>query len=1150
MASYKQWMRQQPIRIKLMVIILLTTLVAVVLEAAGFIAYERIRKQEEMARDIGSLAMVIANRSSAALAFNDERVATEALAALALKGAVTAACIYDDKGSVFARWESGGEPHFSFPPAVLEDRTEFADEHVHVVVPIRVFDQPIGSVFVRASLVDQRALWRQFLITAGLIGIISSLIAAAVAMRVRRFISRPVERLTETVQAITTHHDYSLRAKYPGPDEVGSLVAAINRMLEVIEGRDQALMTANHSLADSEDRLRQANEALEQRVADRTAELQAVFDSASIGIVLARDSIIARCNRRMDELLGYPAGAQVGQSTRIWYADDESHQEVCAALPEALAHRDGFVREMQLCRRDGSRFWARMAVRSVDSADAGHGIVAIVEDVSAERATRDEMQRARTLAEEATRMKSEFLANMSHEIRTPMNAILGMLYLALKSELAPAVRNQIDKAQAAARSLLGIINDILDFSKIEAGKLDLEQVEFGLDTVLEQVTDAIGYQAEHKGIEFLIRYDPAIPRLLVGDPLRLGQILLNLCSNSVKFTEQGEVELALRCLDSDEASIHLQVCVRDSGIGMSAEVQEKLFEKFTQADQSTTRRFGGTGLGLAICKNLVALMNGRIWVEDSRPGRGTTICFALRLPIAHQAQARQRRLVDEAGPLLKGVRALVVDDNEVSRSIMAELLRYFHLDVATAANGPAALTLLAAAEQPFDLVMMDWRMPGMNGDEVTQRIHSDTGIVAKPKVVMVTAYGREEVIRLAEQAGVDGFLIKPVSPSTLLDTLLPVLGRGRLLEAGDAPARQAAPPPVSRRLAGARLLLVEDNEINREFATELLRGEGIVVDEAVDGQQAVDLVQRQDYDAVLMDIQMPVMDGLEAARHIRALADQPDGGRFARLPIIAMTALAMAKDVEQGRAAGMNDHVTKPIAPEQLLAVLAHWVDVPAGRLAPPVDAAVEALPDQLPAALVALRHFDATEGVRRIGGRPESYCRQLRRFREHYAGAAAELQRLLADQGARRAEEYCHALKGVTGNLGATALYERLTAIDETLKLGARPAAAEFADFAELLAEALGEIDGVLASDAEPAAVTAEPLAMAELAQLLDELEQALRYDLGAAEPLMTRLRAGVAGGGLALEVASLAALVDNFEIDAALDRLAALRSASKDET
>ena len=505
-----------------------------------------------------------------------------------------------------------------------------------------------------------------------------------------------------------------------------------------------------------------------------------------------------------------------------------------------------------------------------------------LENIVAERT--QELRLAKEEAEEATRSKSEFLANMSHEIRTPMNAILGMLYLALKSDLTPSQHNHLAKAQGAAHSLLGIINDILDFSKIEAGKLDIESIEFGLDAVLEQLTDAISYQTEHKGIEFLVHYDVSIPPILVGDPLRLGQILLNLCGNAVKFTEEGEVELGFRCLTTSETDVTLQAYVRDSGIGMAPEVQDKLFEKFTQADQSTTRRFGGTGLGLAICKNLVELMGGRIWVEDSQPGKGTTICFTVQLKISQQAQARQRELVEQAGPLLKGIRVLVVDDNEVSREILAEMLRYFHIDVGTAANGPAALSALeSSADHPYDLVLMDWRMPGMNGDEATRRIHGNARLVRQPKVVMVTAYGREDVIRLAEQAGVDGFLIKPVSPSTLLDSILSALGRGRILDADDTRHSNLNDLASSGQLAGACLLLVEDNDINREFATELLRSEGIEVDESINGQDAVEKVQRRDYDAVLMDVQMPVMDGLEAARRIRALATTP-GGETIRRP--------------------------------------------------------------------------------------------------------------------------------------------------------------------------------------------------------------------------------------------------------------------------
>jgi PAS domain S-box-containing protein len=1007
-------------------------------------------------------------------------------------------------------------------------------------------------------------------------------------------------------------------------------------------------------------------------VRERTAELHAILDSASAGIVLMKDRHIAQCNRRMDEMLGYAHGEQIGKPTRIWYPDEASWIEVGEKGYVPVWRGETDIREQRFVRKDGSSIWVHLSARAVDVDDHSKGVVTLVEDITENRrmqqeiehqvtlmqalidtipnpifykgadtrffgcnkayeqvfgtrredfvgkrvldleylpeadrkayqaedeaviesigsrsrevpmvfadgkthdtlysvtgfANRDgtpgglvglivditqlkeaerEARQARAVAEAATQAKAEFLANMSHEIRTPMNAILGMLYLALKGDLTPAVRNQVSKAQGAAHSLLGIINDILDFSKIEAGKLAIEQVEFGMDAVLEHLTDAVVYQAEQKGIEFLIRHDPTIPRRLVGDPLRLGQILLNLCGNAVKFTERGEVELAFRRIDAGTDAITIEVCVRDSGIGMTPEVQHKLFEKFTQADQSTTRRFGGTGLGLAISKNLAEMMGGRIWVEDSQPGKGTTICFTVRLPIALQAQARSRRLVEEAGPLLKGIRALVVDDNEVSRDILSELLRYFHMDVGTAPNGAAALAALeAAAASPYDLVLMDWRMPGMNGDEVTQRIHRDAAIAPKPKIVMVTAYGREEVIRLAEEAGVDGFLIKPVSPSTMLDTILPVLGRGRLL-GGDEEGRGARPAPAAAgQLAGARLLLVEDNDINREFATELLRSEGIAVDEAVNGEEAVAMVQRQDYDAVLMDVQMPVMDGLEATRRIRALAAAPeasgDSARFARLPIIAMTALAMAQDAEQSRTAGMNDHVTKPIAPEQLMAALAKWVRVPDGRNGEPaVPAAAAASPAEMPPDLLALAGVDAREGIRRIGGRADAYRKQLRRFREHYPAAIAELRRLAADEGAQRAEEYCHALKGVTGNIGANALYQCVAAIDDQLKQGLLPAAAELDAADALLQQVIRGIDGLAVSPA-PTLAAGAPLAPGALRSIAERLAHALAYDLGAAEPLLAELRAGVAGTAREAEVAAIATLADEFDIDAALAKL-----------
>ena len=959
-----------------------------------------------------------------------------------------------------------------------------------------------------------------------------------------------------------------------------------------------------------------ARKELELALRAANAQQEAILDTASSGIALIKERVLRHCNRRMHEMFGWPPGEMVGQPTAIWYPDAEANRvggEPYAAIWRGEAHR----REQELMRRDGSRFWARLTGKAIDIQDREQGTVWIIDDITAERAAVEEMRRARDLAEEASRLKSEFVANMSHEIRTPMNAILGMLYLALKAELPPAVRTQLIKAQGAAHALLGIINDILDFSKVEAGKIELEEIEFGLEGVIEHLTDAIAPQAEQKGLEFLVRYDASLPRVLVGDPLRLGQILLNLCGNAVKFTARGEVELAFRGLETSETHLLMQVCVRDTGIGMPPEVQERLFEKFSQADQSTTRRFGGTGLGLAITRSLVALMGGRIWVEASQPGLGSTLCCTLSLKIAPEAQARRRALVSAAGQLLAGLRVLVVDDNEVSREILTEMLARIHVSVGTANTGPAALEALRTAPAPYDLVLMDWRMPGMHGDEAIQRVHADPAIHPKPKVVMVTAYGREDVIRLAEQAGADGFLIKPVSPSLLLDTLVTVLGRGRLatgvqrqgpllgavpalgqaprhgamaasapvsgLAPGEIPGQTTGQIPVQApdqisgqapgqtpglvptqvfghlpgqepgpsasptpALSGARLLLVEDNDINREFATELLLSEGLAVEEAINGAEAVTKVQTGNYDAVLMDIQMPVMDGLEATRQIRALAAAPGGERFATLPIIAMTALAMAGDAEKTRAAGMNDHVTKPVNPELLMAALTRWVRRPGAGTA--TAAPSSATPPEDTDPLDDLPSLDTRAGIRRIGGKVAAYRRQLQRFRAHYPDAVDELERRLAAEGVEAAEAYCHALKGVAGNLGAQELYQQVAAIDEDLKRGQPPLAAALTALRTRLGEVMADIDRLAnretagaASEAARAAGPA-PLPPERVQELLATLDQALDMDLGAAEPLLETLKNGVRGTPLEPAIAALAAQVDVFDIDAARQSLAAL--------
>ncbi len=919
------------------------------------------------------------------------------------------------------------------------------------------------------------------------------------------------------------------------------------------------IISSSHDIhfADRDCRVMVMTDISERKQAE--AELRklwlAVEQSPNSIVITNLNAEIEYVNRRFTEVTGYSASEVLGQNPRILQSGHTSKASY-DEMWQKLTQSHSWAGELVNRRKDGREYveWAQITpVRQADGQVSHY--LAIKEDITdkklaeAELATYrhhlEELVAARTLeldqarleAEAANIAKSQFLANMSHEIRTPMNAILGMLYLALKQELPPGLHNHLSKAQGAAHSLLNIINDILDFSKIEAGKLEMEAIEFGLDSVVEQLTDAVSLQAEQKGIEFLIRYDATIPRLLIGDPFRLKQILLNLCGNAIKFTEQGEVELAFHLLSRKDNQIMLQITVRDTGMGMEQELQDRLFQKFTQADQSMTRRFGGTGLGLAITKQLIELMGGRIWIENSEPGKGSTLCCTVQVDVSQQAEHQRNELLAQATPLLAGIKILVVDDNEVSKEILAEMLRFFQMEVSVAASGSRAIQILETeTSQPFDIVLMDWRMPTMNGDETTRRIHASQAIKKQPKIIMVTAYGREDVMRLAEQAGVEGFLIKPVSPSTLLDTILNTLGRDRILDwqVNTVPVR----PLSLDHCAGARVLLVEDNDINREFAVELLQGVNIHADEAGNGEEAVAKVQQQHYDGVLMDIQMPVMDGLEATRRIRALAGQPDGERYAKLPIIAMTALAMPRDVEASREAGMNDHVTKPIDPDRLFAVLNKWLPCTASASEGRHNIGHTVVPEELQ----AMQSINASEGIRRIGGKAGAYRRQLHRFREHYSDASAELQSLLQKQGYIAAEHYCHALKGVTGNIGAHQLYNSLSMIDGLLKQQQMPDTAAFEQLDSLLRQLIMEIDGLAIAAPLPLMVGVA-MPREQMLKHIAELAQMLETDLGAAEPLLLALRAGTVGTELETDMNEIAVELDVFNIDRALSLLTALQ-------
>lgn len=930
--------------------------------------------------------------------------------------------------------------------------------------------------------------------------------------------------LLEKTQLQATELAVSEKQLLARRDELEENNGRLTEQARLLEEQTEELEAQQRSLIEQQDRLESSQDAL-MLTEERT---RLILGSVNEGIWgLDGDGKTTFINKATSVTLGYDEQVLLDAQMHslVHYARPDGTPYPKEESPIYLTTLDGVARKVDdevLWRKDGSSFPVEYETTPLFKNGELAGTVIVFRDITERKQAENVVKRAKEIAEEATKAKSDFLANMSHEIRTPMNAIIGMSHLALQTDLNAKQRNYIEKVDSSAKNLLGIINDILDFSKIEAGKMQFERTDFYLEDVMEHLADLSVIKSRDKGLELLFDVGTDVPTALAGDPMRLGQVLINLLNNAIKFTEEGEVTVEVHKVADEDEGVRLRFEIKDTGIGLTKEQCDKLFTAFSQADTTTSRKYGGTGLGLTISKRIVEMMDGEIGV-DSETGVGSSFHFTAKFGV--QSEQRKLSMSDED---MQGLRILVVDDNESAREILQNMLQYLKFDVSSVSSGAQAIEELRRVQlenRPYGLVLIDWMMPAMDGVETIRQIRADSELSAVPAFVMVTAYSQDELLEQAVDLNISGVLVKPVSPSTLLDSILTALGK-EVIQRTRKHEKQANYLEAERVMKGAHLLLVEDNAVNQELALEILQDAGLLVDVANNGAEAVEKVMNTEYDGVLMDCQMPVMDGFEATRKIR------QDGRFADLPILAMTANAMAGDKEKCLECGMNDHIPKPIDVAQLFLTMAEWIK-PKNRVANEIEPKIE----KEAGKMLEIEGVDIKGALGRVVGNETLLRKLLSRFVETQRDAPERIEAALSTNDAETAIREVHTLKGLAGNIGAMALSKYAAEVEVILKSAEVGTLIDAIDTLKIELRSL--LEKISAADIKPIPSPTPSVDMADFETKLKELNALLLGLDSGAGAVMEELEDRLNTLGIGELGKSTKKLVDEFDFEAAAKQL-----------